>query len=1059
MSDNKAKSAAKAQAKAKPAAKATVKRAAKPVSRAKMKAQTKAVKTRAAKVTPTKKVTPAKAKPVAPKKRGVPKGTKRAALNKDGTPRKRPGPKPKATKPKTAAKPTAAKTLSKPKPVTKANTTLPKKRGVPKGTKRSTLNKDGTPRKRPGPKPKTTAVAKTKIVKKAGPKKKTVTKKSTAKTTAAKKVVVKKTVAKKGAKKKPTALKPALKKAAAKPKAQVATKHKPVAKRKNATKAVAPVATKPPKNVKELHSHVERVAAKLSRADARVARNVKTLNAAIKDLEKRSEKTNATQRAGLVRRIKNVKSQLSSLAIETRQNTRKDLEAALITERPEQMQAILTKVETRIDAASTEQSRSLARLNQHLADMARAMDARLVAIESAQAQETESRRAAVDVLTGRIDAIESETARAVTDIGERMIALATGLREEIETVKPADGQDVSEKIASIASETQGQLEAFRVQVDRRVDTAERSASDADSRVAEMARRQEGALAALTTRIEGLEYALSNVPTPQAPSALAPTAPEPSSVVELRKDLMQPAVATAAPASFEEMASTPVQRDPNLPEHYPIEYVPPASTNPVAVPQPVMPVPAGLASEVDKGQVPQPQFPQPQFAQPEDLVLPGASASAIPQPDFLPLGDMESYASAIPQPLPEIDPSIIPQIGEADLPFTNPGYAETGASARPAGFEEVKPSLLSRLKGRNVRAAGLAVGVALVGTWVVSNALGDGGRLEQAQNMQAEPSAQAPQQLASLEVPPTQSSPANVNIQTTSPIGNTQELNVATVAPDSAEGATLEAAVKAGNPVAQYQFGLMEVNRGNLSQGMSSIRKAADQGLPAAQYRLAKFYEMGEGVERDLPMAAQLTERAARSGHRIAMHDIGLFNAEGLATGEPNPIAALEWFDKAARLGVVDSQFNLAYLLDQGEVIGVQTDPVQAYSWYSIASVNGDQQAGEYMTRLRERMTSEQISAAEARVAAFRVQPINKAANGIFENLPWTPPEAAVKSAERENVRRVQELLNQLGFETGKPDGVMGPRTREAIVQYERTRQMPETGQPSLVLLKTLEGDV
>jgi localization factor PodJL len=1124
MSANTSKTSAKATSgsKAKTPARTKKTATAKAKAQSKMKAQTKALKTRAAKVTP-KAATAASAK----KTRGVPKGTKRSALNKDGTPRKRPGPKPKAaatvkkaapkkaavkTKAKKAkavakkpavakAKPAKRKTVAKVKPVTKAKTakakakttkvraktakpkatkaktakpkTAKKVRGVPKGTKRSAFNKDGTPRKRPGPKPKTVAAAKKVAVKtKPAAKKKVVAKKTIvaktkvvtkAKAAPAKKVVKKPT--------KPVAKpvsKPVTKRVAKPAAARKAVKAKAPAKatvRKAAPvkRAVKSAQSPAPRNVKELHAHVERVSAKLSRADARMASNVKTLDAALKDLEARSTKSATSQRAGLVRRINTVKSQIASLAKDTRKNTRKDLEAALLAERPEQMKAILDKVEERIDAASREQSRSLARLNQHLADMARAMDARLVAIESAQASETESRRAAVDVLTGRIDAIESETARAVTDIGERMVALATGLRDEIEAVKPADNQDVSEKIASIASETQGELEAFRVNVDRRVDSAERSAADADSRVAEMARRQEGALAALATRIEGLEYALSNAPAPQPaaqPAMLAQSVPS----LELGADMLQAAPAVApepvTPANFEEMAPVAADRDPNLPEHYPVEYVPPSTVDFSAAPEPVMPTPAGLMTEMDASAVPQPQFPQPQFAAPELQPLPDQPNMGVPQPDFLPLGEVEAHANAIPQPLPEIDPSIVPQIQDTDLPFTNPGYAETGATARPGGFEEAKPSLLSRLKGRNMRAAGLAVGVALVGTWAVSNAIGDGGRLDQAQQAaQVEAQAQDAQQMSTLSVPPTQSSISGASIQTTSPIGDTAALNVATVNADSPEGATLEAAVQAGNPIAQYQFGLMEVSRGNLPAGIASVRKAADQGLPAAQYRLAKFYETGEGVERDLPMAAQLTERAARAGHRIAMHDIGLFNAEGLATGEPNAVGAVEWFDKAARLGVVDSQFNLAYLLDQGEVIGVTPDPVQAYMWYSVATMNGDQQAGEYMERLKERMSAEQISAAESRVASFRVQPIDKAANGMFENLPWTPPAVATANAERENVRRVQQMLNQLGYDTGTPDGLMGPKTREAIVQYERTRQLPETGKPSPVLLSTLEGDV
>ena len=61
-----------------------------------------------------------KSKDVVAKKRGVKTGTKRSSMNKDGTPRKKPG--------------------------------------VIKGTKRSPINKDGSMRKKPGPKPKETRI-------------------------------------------------------------------------------------------------------------------------------------------------------------------------------------------------------------------------------------------------------------------------------------------------------------------------------------------------------------------------------------------------------------------------------------------------------------------------------------------------------------------------------------------------------------------------------------------------------------------------------------------------------------------------------------------------------------------------------------------------------------------------------------------------------------------------------------------------------------------------------------------------------------------------------------
>ena len=94
-----------------------------------------------------------------PRKRGVPVGTKRSDTNKDGSPRKKPGPKPKNVSNAPDVKPSTDsspdQTVFSPDSVEKEQgNSTAKKRGVPKGTKRGDYNKDGSLRQKPGPKPK-----------------------------------------------------------------------------------------------------------------------------------------------------------------------------------------------------------------------------------------------------------------------------------------------------------------------------------------------------------------------------------------------------------------------------------------------------------------------------------------------------------------------------------------------------------------------------------------------------------------------------------------------------------------------------------------------------------------------------------------------------------------------------------------------------------------------------------------------------------------------------------------------------------------------------------------
>lgn len=56
---------------------------------------------------------------------------------------------------------------------------------------------------------------------------------------------------------------------------------------------------------------------------------------------------------------------------------------------------------------------------------------------------------------------------------------------------------------------------------------------------------------------------------------------------------------------------------------------------------------------------------------------------------------------------------------------------------------------------------------------------------------------------------------------------------------------------------------------------------------------------------------------------------------------------------------------------------------------------------------------------------------------------------------RKEIEEIQSRLSALGFSTGTPDGVPGPRTRKAIRAYQRRAGMPADGYPSAELLRRL----
>ena len=67
--------------------------------------------------------------------------------------------------------------------------------------------------------------------------------------------------------------------------------------------------------------------------------------------------------------------------------------------------------------------------------------------------------------------------------------------------------------------------------------------------------------------------------------------------------------------------------------------------------------------------------------------------------------------------------------------------------------------------------------------------------------------------------------------------------------------------------------------------------------------------------------------------------------------------------------------------------------------------------------------------------------------------PWPRDLAALS---RSQMIELQTALNQRGFDSGAPDGVMGPATREALRRYQRSVGLPADGYPTLELLQRLQ---
>jgi len=295
-------------------------------------------------------------------------------------------------------------------------------------------------------------------------------------------------------------------------------------------------------------------------------------------------------------------------------------------------------------------------------------------------------------------------------------------------------------------------------------------------------------------------------------------------------------------------------------------------------------------------------------------------------------------------------------------------------------------------------------------------------------------------------------------------GNAASNLLASLPPEGVGPMALRSAAAGGDPAAEFLVGVNYTEGNGIAADLSKAavwyQKAADKGLAPAQYRLASLYEKGRGVDRDVAKAKAWYTRAAEAGNAKAMHNLAVLFAEG-GGDQPDYAAAANWFEKAANYGVKDSLFNLGILYAGG--IGVDKDLVASYKWFAIAADQGDPEAAKRRDDVANMMDQETLANARLAVETFSLKTPDPAANKVTMQPGWTesstlPAEkAAVKTVDNSAmIREAQDKLNYLGFDTGSPDGQMGPRTRSAIRAFQRSLGLPETGEVDKRLIDELK---
>ncbi len=241
--------------------------------------------------------------------------------------------------------------------------------------------------------------------------------------------------------------------------------------------------------------------------------------------------------------------------------------------------------------------------------------------------------------------------------------------------------------------------------------------------------------------------------------------------------------------------------------------------------------------------------------------------------------------------------------------------------------------------------------------------------------------------------------------------------------DVAAGRWFRRAAEAGHLEAQFFLGLMHLN--GVGMEKSAVRaaawfeRAAEQGHAGAQYRLGRARMRGHGTLRDEAEGLEWLAAAAGQNHVEAMHDLGLAHSRGLGTAKDRAWAA-RWYAKGARAGYAPAQFMMGVAWGGG--LGLPRDEEQAFFWLESAARGGHAGAKKLRDAIAGKLTAAALERARRAADARK----NETASGMA-------------TSDVPTLRFVQFALRRLGHDPGPIDGLMGPRTRKAIVTYKRDR--------------------
>lgn len=177
---------------------------------------------------------------------------------------------------------------------------------------------------------------------------------------------------------------------------------------------------------------------------------------------------------------------------------------------------------------------------------------------------------------------------------------------------------------------------------------------------------------------------------------------------------------------------------------------------------------------------------------------------------------------------------------------------------------------------------------------------------------------------------------------------------------------------AGDPVAQYLLArAYQEGKGvekNLPEAIKWFRLSADQGDSSSQGMLGFSYLKGEGVEKDLEQARILFQKSAEGGSVFSAFSIGCMYLDGNGVAKDTK-EAFRWFLQAANGGHGPSQYQVAIQYWNGD--GVEKKLSEAYAWVLVAIDSELPEADKFKEFMNPYLNSDDVADGMMRSSEIR----------------------------------------------------------------------------------------